>query len=141
MKLANFFILLLSFNLISVERNQLDVDFLSDDEYMIDLIFIKYLKDEDLKENFQNPLVNFERFFVALDEFQYPNFDIVPTNFKIPKENQSIDIPFLKGVLSLITLINKHASKFFTLYLFHIFIHLYNGTFLERLAKSKKVNK
>ena len=54
MKLANFFILLLSFNLISVERDQLDVDFLSDDEYRIDLIFIKYLKDEDLKENFQN---------------------------------------------------------------------------------------
>ena len=63
MKLANFFILLISFNLISVERDQLDVDFLSDDEYRIDLIFIKYLKDEDLKENFQNPEVNFERFF------------------------------------------------------------------------------
>ena len=96
MKLANFFILLLSFNLISVERDQLDVDFLSDDEYRIDLIFIKYLKDEDLKENFQNPEVNFERFFVALNEFQYPNLDIVPTNFEIPKENQSIDIPFIK---------------------------------------------
>ena len=96
MKLANFFILLLSFNLISVERDQLDVDFLSDDEYRIDLIFIKYLKDEDLKENFQNPVVNFERFFVALKEFQYPNLDIVPTNFEIPKENQSIDIPFIK---------------------------------------------
>ena len=87
MKLANFFILLLSFNLISVERDQLDVDFLSDDEYRIDLIFIKYLKDEDLKENFQKPEVNFERFFVALNEFQYPNLDIVPTNFEIPKEN------------------------------------------------------
>ena len=73
MKLANFFLLLISFNLISLEPDQLDVDFLSDDEYRIDLIFIKYLKDEDLKENFQNPVVNFERFFVALDEFQYPN--------------------------------------------------------------------
>ena len=96
MKLANFFLLLISFNLISDERDQLDVDFLSDDEYRIDLIFIKYLKDEDLKENFQNPEVNFERFFVTLDEFQYPNLDIVPTNFEIPKENQSIDIPFIK---------------------------------------------
>mgnify|MGYP007000227722 len=76
--------------------DQLDVAFLSDDEYRIDLIFIKYLKDEDLKENFQNPAVNFERFFIALDEFQYPNLDIVPTNFEIPKENQSIDIPFIK---------------------------------------------
>ena len=96
MKLANFFLLLISFNLISVEQDQLDVDFLSDDEYRIDLIFIKYLKDEDLKENFQNPVVNFERFFVALDEFQYPNFDIIPTNFEIPKEDQLIDIPFIK---------------------------------------------
>ena len=96
MKLANFFLLLIPFNLISVERDQLDIDFLSDDEYRIDLIFIKYLKDEDLKENFQNPEVNFERFFVALNEFQYPNLDIVPTNFEIPKENQSIDIPFIK---------------------------------------------
>ena len=41
-------------------------------------------------------MVNFDRFFVALDEFQYPNLDIVPTNFEIPKENQSIDIPFIK---------------------------------------------
>ena len=96
MKLANYFLLLISFNLISVERDQLDVEFLNDDEYRIDIIFIKYLKDEDLKENFQNPAVNFERFFVALDEFQYPNLDIVPTNFEIPKENQSIDIPFIK---------------------------------------------
>ena len=96
MKPANFFLLLISFNLISIERDQLDVDFLNDDEYRIDLIFIKYLKDEDLKENFQNPAVNFERFFVSLDEFQYPNLDIVPTNFEIPKENQSIDIPFIK---------------------------------------------
>ena len=96
MKLANFFFLLISFNLISVEQDQLDVDFLSDDEYRIDLIFIKYLKDEELKENFQNPAVNFEKFFVVLDEFQYPNLDIVPTNFEIPKENQSIDIPFIK---------------------------------------------
>ena len=31
--------------------------------------------------------------------------------------------------------------SFFTLYLFYIFIHLYNGAILERLAKSKKVNK
>ena len=96
MKLANYFLLLMSFNLISVERDQLDVEFLNDDEYRIDIIFIKYLKDEDLKENFQNPAVNFERFFVALDEYQYPNLDIVPTNFEIPKENQSIDIPFIK---------------------------------------------
>ena len=96
MKLANYFLLLMSFNLNSVERDQLDVEFLNDDEYRIDIIFIKYLKDEDLKENFQNPAVNFERFFVALDEYQYPNLDIVPTNFEIPKENQSIDIPFIK---------------------------------------------
>ena len=55
---------------------------------------------------------------------------------------QSIDISFfLEGPLFVITLINKHASKFFTLYLFYIFIHLYNGAILERLAKSKKVNK
>ena len=96
MKLANYFLLLISFNLISVERSQLDVEFLNDDEYRIDIIFIKYLRDEDLKENFQNPTVNFERFFVSLDEFQYPNLDIVPTNFEIPKENKSIDIPFIK---------------------------------------------
>ena len=55
---------------------------------------------------------------------------------------QSIDIPFfVKGLLFVINLINKHASKFFTLYLFYIFIHLYNGTILERFTKSKKVNK
>ena len=96
MKLVNFFLLLISFYLFSFEKGQLNVDFLNDDEYRIDIIFIKYLKDEDLKENFQNPLVNFDRFFVALDEFQYPNLDIVPTNFEIPKENQSIDIPFIK---------------------------------------------
>jgi len=55
---------------------------------------------------------------------------------------QSIDIPFFeKGPPSVITLINEHASKFFTLYLLYIFIHLHNGTILERLAKSKKVNK
>ncbi len=96
MKPANFFLLLISFNLISVEQDQLDVDFLSDDEYRIDLIFIKYLKDEELKENFQNPAVNFEKFFVILDEFKYPNLDIVPTDFEIPNENQSIDIPFIK---------------------------------------------
>ena len=96
MKLANYFLLLISFNLISVEQSQLDVEFLNDDEYRIDIIFIKYLKDEALNEKFQNPAVNFERFFVALDEFQYPNLDIVPTNFEIPKENQSIDIPFIK---------------------------------------------
>ena len=96
MKLVNFFLLLISFNLFSFEKGQLNVDFLNDDEYRIDIIFIKYLKDEDLKETFQNPLVNFDRFFVALDEFQYPNLDIVPTNFEIPKENQSIDIPFIK---------------------------------------------
>ena len=96
MKLVNFFLLLISFNLISVERDQLNVDFLDDDEYRIDIIFIKYLKDEDLKEKFQNPSVNFEKFFIALDEFQYPNLDIVPTNFEIPKEEQSIDIPYIK---------------------------------------------
>ena len=56
------------------------------------------------------------------------------------KSYQSIDIPFfVKGLLFVITLINKHASKFFTLYLLDIFIHLHNGAFLERLAKSKKV--
>jgi len=54
---------------------------------------------------------------------------------------QSIDIPFfVKGPFFVITLINQHASKFVTLYLFYIFIHLYNGAVLERLAKSKKVN-
>ena len=96
MKLVNFFLIAISFSLYSIEKGQLNVDFLNDDEYRIDIIFIKYLKDEDLKENFQNPLVNFERFFVALDEFQYPNLDIVPTNFEIQKENPSIDIPFIK---------------------------------------------
>ena len=96
MKLVNSFLLLISFSLFPIEKGQINVDFLNDDEYRIDIIFIKYLKDEDLKENFQIPLVNFERFFVALDEFQYPNLDIVPTNFEIPKENQSIDIPFIK---------------------------------------------
>ena len=54
---------------------------------------------------------------------------------------QSIDNPYVKGPLFVITLLNKHASKFFTLYLFYIFIHLYNGVVLERPAKSKKVNK
>ena len=55
---------------------------------------------------------------------------------------QSIDIPFfVKDLLFVITLMNRHASKFFTLYLFYIFIHLYNGDILERLTKSKKVNK
>ena len=54
---------------------------------------------------------------------------------------QSIYIPFfIKGLFFVITLINEHASKFFTLYMFYIFIHLYNGAILERLAKSKKVN-
>ena len=54
---------------------------------------------------------------------------------------QSNDIPlFVKGPSLVITLINKNASKFITLYLFYIFIHLYNGAILERLAKSKKVN-
>ena len=55
---------------------------------------------------------------------------------------QSINIPlFVKGPFFVITLINKNASKFFTLYLFYIFIHLHNGAVLERLTKSKKVNK
>ena len=55
---------------------------------------------------------------------------------------QSIDIPFfVKGPFFVITLTNQHASKFFTIYFFYIFIHLYNGVILERLAKSKKVNK
>ena len=55
---------------------------------------------------------------------------------------QSINFPlFVKDPFFVITLINQHASKFFTLYLFYIFIHLYNGAILERLAKSKKVNK
>ena len=54
MKLANCFLLLISFNLISVERDQLDVDFLSDDEYRIDLIFIKSfeLAQTDYSRNF-----------------------------------------------------------------------------------------
>ena len=96
MKLVNIFLFLGSLTLISVEKEQLNVDFLSDDEYRIDIIFIKYLKDEDLKETFQDPLVNFEKFFVTLDEFEYPNLEIVSTNFEIPKENQSIDIPFIR---------------------------------------------
>jgi len=54
---------------------------------------------------------------------------------------QFIEIPFYERPFFVITLINKHASKFFTLYLFYIFIHLYNGAILERFAKSKKVNK
>jgi len=55
---------------------------------------------------------------------------------------QSNDIPlFVKGPFFLITLINKHASKFITLYLFYIFIRLHNGAILERFTKSKKVNK
>ena len=55
---------------------------------------------------------------------------------------QSIDTPFfMKGPFFVITLINQHASKFSTLYLFYISIHLYNGTVLERFTKSKKVNK
>ena len=55
---------------------------------------------------------------------------------------QSIDIPFfVKGPFFVITLINQHASKFFTLYFFYIIIHLHNGPILERLAKSKKVNR
>ena len=58
------------------------------------------------------------------------------------KNYQSINIPFfLKSPFFVISLINKHASKFFTLYLFYLFIHLHNGAILERLAKSKKVNK
>ena len=93
MKLVNFFFLLISFNLFSIEKRQLNVDFLNDAEYRIDLIFIKYLKDEDLKETFQDPLPNFDRFFITLDEYQYPNFDVAPKNFEILKENQSIDIP------------------------------------------------
>lgn len=96
MKLVNFFLLLISFNLISDELDQLNVDFLDDDEYRIDLIFIKYLKDEVLKETFQDPSINFERFFVILDEFKYPNLDIVATDFEVESENQSIDIPFIK---------------------------------------------
>ena len=53
---------------------------------------------------------------------------------------QSIDIPFfVKGLLLVIILIIRHASKFFTLYLFYIFIHLYYGVILERLTKSKKI--
>ena len=88
MKLANFFILLLSFNLISVERDQLDVDFLSDDEYRIDLIFIKYLKDEDLKENFQNPEVNFERFFNCVI-YNVISYFIVMTFFIFWKKTMS----------------------------------------------------
>ena len=56
------------------------------------------------------------------------------------KNYQSIHIPFfVKGLLLVITLINRHASKFFSLYLFYIFIHLYNGAILERFTKSKKV--
>ena len=54
---------------------------------------------------------------------------------------QSIDIPFLcKAFSFVINLKNKNASKFFTLYFFYIFIHLYNGAILERLTKSKKVS-
>ena len=38
-------------------------------------------------------------------------------------------------------LINKHAFKFITIYLLYIFIHLYHGFILERLAKPKKIVK
>ena len=96
MKLVNLFLLIISLSLISVEQKQIDFDFLNDDEYRIDIIFIKYLKDEILKEIFKEPSVNFEKFFLVLDEFQYPNLDIIPTNFKILDENESIDIPFIK---------------------------------------------
>ena len=96
MKLVNFFLLLVSINLISSEQEKLNIDFLKDDEYRIDIIFIKYLKDEDLKETFLDPAVNFKRFFITLDEFEYPNLEIISTNFEIPKKNQSIDIPFIK---------------------------------------------
>ena len=48
------------------------------------------------------------------------------------------DITFF-GWPSLSNYLNyNHASKFFTLYMFHIFNNLYNGVILERLAKSKK---
>ena len=57
------------------------------------------------------------------------------------KNYQSVEIPFLWKDFFVTNLINKNAFKFFTLYLFYIFIHLYNGAVLERLAKSKKVNK
>ena len=96
MKLVNFFLLLISINLISSEQEKLNIDFLKDDEYRIDIIFIKYLKDEDLKETFHDPSVNFKRFFITLDEFEYPNLEIISTNFEISKKNQSIDIPFIK---------------------------------------------
>jgi len=96
MKPVNFFFLLMSFSLFSMEKRQINVDFLNDAEYRIDLIFIKYLKDEDLKETFQDPFPNFDKFFITLDEYQYPNFDVAPKNFEILKENQSIDIPFIE---------------------------------------------
>ena len=96
MKLVNLFLLIFSLSLISVEQKQINFDFLNDDEYRIDIIFIKYLKDENLKEIFKEPSVNFEKFFLVLDEFQYPSLDIIPTNFKILDENESIDIPFIK---------------------------------------------
>ena len=96
MKLVNLFLLIISLSLLSVEQKQIDFDFLNDDEYRIDIIFIKYLKDENLKEIFKEPSVNFEKFFLVLDEFQYPSLDIIPTNFKILDENESIDIPFIK---------------------------------------------
>ena len=70
MKLVNFFFLLISFSLFSIEKRQLNLDFLNDDEYRIDLIFVKYLKDENLKETFQDPLPNFDRFFITLNEYQ-----------------------------------------------------------------------
>ena len=48
---------------------------------------------------------------------------------------------FCNKLLFVLIFIIKDASKFLNLYLFIIFIYLYNGTFLERLTKSKKVKK
>ena len=69
----------------------------------------------------------------------YQEFWIKATDFK--GFTSLSDWWFVQLANLIISLINKHASKFFTLYFFYIFIHLYNGAILERLAKSKKVNK
>ena len=47
---------------------------------------------------------------------------------------------FVRDLFLIITSIISYGSKFFTLYLFVIFIYLYNVSFLERLTKSKKIN-
>ena len=53
-------------------------------------------------------------------------------------KHQFINIPFLYEFFYVVIFINKNASKFFTLFIFYIFFHLYNGIILERFTKSKE---